>query len=61
MRVESLRKSPFSLTWGHVCLCLIEQHCEALCGSTYAILRSVFAALTGDTDRLPFSLTQNSE
>lgn len=44
-----LRKSPFSLTPDPTCLYLTEQHREALCGLTYAILqRRGFAVLTGE-------------
>ena len=44
-----LRKCPFSLTPDPTCLFLTEQHREALCGLTYAILdRKGFAVLTGD-------------
>jgi general secretion pathway protein A len=44
-----LRKSPFSLTPDPAFLFLTEQHREALCGLTYAILqRRGFAVLTGD-------------
>lgn len=44
-----LRKSPFSLTPDPACLYLTEQHREALCGLTYAILeKRGFTVLTGE-------------